>query len=149
MMRVERELDVEVTPERMWAVLWDVPRMVSCLPGCSDAREVEAHRRYEARMSQRVGPISLSVPMEVTITDAVAPSRLRLEAKGRDRKLGAHLAMSVALAVTPRESGSRMRIEAEGKILGKLGALGQGAIQRRAEELIDEFGERLRRVATA
>jgi carbon monoxide dehydrogenase subunit G len=148
-MRVERELDVDVSPERVWAVLWDVPRMASCLPGCSDAHEVEAHRRYQARMSQRVGPISLCVPMEVTITDAVAPSRLRLEAKGQDRTLGAHVAMSVALAVIPHERGSRMRIEAEGKILGKLGALGQGVIQRRAEELIDEFGERLRRAATA
>jgi carbon monoxide dehydrogenase subunit G len=37
-------------------------------------------------------------------------------------------------------------VEAEGKILGKLGALGHGVIQRRAEELIDEFGLRLKRV---
>lgn len=148
-MRVERELDVDVAPGQLWSVLWDVPRMVGCLPGCSDAREIEAHRRYEARMSQRVGPISLSVPMEIMITDAVEPSRLALEAKGRDRLLGANVSMAVTLAVMPREGGSRMRIEAEGRILGKLGALGQGVIQRKAEELIDEFGQRLRRVATA
>jgi uncharacterized protein len=148
-MRVERELDVDVAPGRLWSVLWDVPRMVGCLPGCSDAREIEAHRRYEARMSQRVGPISLSVPMEIMITDAVEPSRLALEAKGRDRVLGANVSMAVKLAVTPRDGGSRMRIEAEGRILGKLGALGQGVIQRKAEELIDEFGQRLRRMATA
>jgi uncharacterized protein len=148
-MRVERELDVDVAPGHLWSVLWDVPRMVGCLPGCSDAREIEAHRRYEARMSQRVGPISLSVPMEIMITDAVEPSRLALEAKGRDRVLGANVSMAVTLAVMPREGGSRMRIEAEGRILGKLGALGQGVIQRKAEELIDEFGQRLRRVATA
>ncbi len=149
MMRVERELDVDVAPETLWRVLWDVPRMVECLPGCSDAREIEAHRRYEARMTQRVGPISLSVPLEVSITEAVEPSRLRLEARGRDRMLGANVSMNVALEVAPREGGSRMRIEAEGKVLGKLGALGQGVIQRKAEEMIDEFGQRLRRAATA
>lgn len=33
MMRVERELDVDVAPETLWRVLWDVPRMVECLPG--------------------------------------------------------------------------------------------------------------------
>lgn len=117
--------------------------------GLSDAREIEAHRRYEARMTQRVGPISLSVPLEVSITEAVEPSRLRLEARGRDRMLGANVSMNVALEVAPREGGSRMRIEAEGRVLGKLGALGQGVIQRKAEEMIDEFGQRLRRVATA
>jgi carbon monoxide dehydrogenase subunit G len=144
-MRVERELDVAAPPERLWATLWDVPRMVTCLPGCAEAREVEPQKRYEARMSQRVGPISLSVPMQVTIADVVPPSSLALEAKGRDGSLGASVAMSVRLAVAPRDGGSRLRVEAEGKILGKLGALGHGVIQRRAEELIDEFGVRLKR----
>jgi carbon monoxide dehydrogenase subunit G len=148
-MRVTRELDMAVPPERLWAALWDVPRMVMCLPGCAEAREVEPHRRYEARMSQRVGPISLSVPMEVTVSDVVAPTSLVLEAKGRDGALGASVAMSVRLGVAPREGGSRMRIEAEGRILGKLGALGHGVIQRKAEELIDEFGARLRRAVEA
>jgi carbon monoxide dehydrogenase subunit G len=75
----------------------------------------------------------------------VPPRSLALEAKGRDGSLGASVAMSVRLAVAPRDGGSRLRVEAEGKILGKLGALGHGVIQRRAEELIDEFGLRLKR----
>lgn len=145
-MRVERELDLAVPPERLWLTLWNVPEMVTCLPGCSEAREVEPHRRYAARMAQKVGPISLTVPMEVTITAVTPPTSLALDARGRDGALGAAVSMSVTLAVTPHAGGSRMRIEAEGRILGKLGALGHGVIQRRAEELIDEFGARLRRV---
>jgi uncharacterized protein len=144
-MRVERDLDVTAPPERLWAALWDVPRMVGCLPGCAEAREVEPQKRYEARMSQRVGPISLSVPMQVTIAEVVPSRSLALEAKGRDGSLGASVAVSVRLDVAPRDGGSRLRVEAEGKILGKLGALGHGVIQRRAEELIDEFGVRLKR----
>jgi carbon monoxide dehydrogenase subunit G len=146
MMRVEREVDLGVPPDRLWETLWDVPRMVTCLPGCTEAREVEPHRRYAATMRQKVGPISLTVPMDVVITRVSSPASLALEAKGRDGALGAAVSMSVSLAVTPRDGGSRVRIEAEGKILGKLGALGHGVIQRRAEELIDEFGARLRRV---
>ncbi|HEY7518998.1 MAG TPA: SRPBCC domain-containing protein [Methylomirabilota bacterium] len=144
-MRVERELEVAAPPERLWAALWDVPRMVACLPGCAEAREVEPQRRYEARMSQRIGPISLSVPMQVTIADVVPRSSFALEAKGRDGSVGASVAMSVRLSVAPCDGGSRLRMEAEGKILGKLGALGHGVIQRRAEELIGEFGVRLKR----
>lgn len=144
-MRVERELDLAVPPERLWETLWDVPRMVGCVPGCAEAREVEPRRRYEARMTQRVGPISLSVPMQVTVARAEPPGALTLEARGRDGALGATVAMSIHLAVAPREAGSRLRIEAEGKILGRLGALGHGVIQRKAEELVDEFGARLRR----
>jgi uncharacterized protein len=145
-MRVVRELDVGVAPDDLWTTLWNVPQMVRCLPGCAEAREVEPHRRYAALMSQRVGPISLSVPLDVIVSDVVAPTSLALEAKGRDPLLGANVAMSVTLGVTPREAGSRIRIEAEGKVLGKLGALGHGMIQRKAEEVIDEFCARLRRL---
>jgi carbon monoxide dehydrogenase subunit G len=145
MIRLARHLDLAASPDELWAVLWDVPRIVGCLPGCAEARELEPHRRYQARMTQRVGPITLSVPLEVTVSGVVPPTSLALEARGRDQALGASVAMAVALAVAPSDAGSRLRIEAEGKILGRLGALGHGVIQRKAEELIDEFGARLRR----
>lgn len=145
-MHVTRDLDVAVPPDKLWVTLWDVARMVTCLPGCTEAREVEPHRRYAAKMTQRMGPITLSVPLDVTISNVVAPSSLALEAKGRDPILGANVAMTVTLEVTERAGGSRLHVEANGKILGKLGALGHGMIQRKGEELIDEFGARLRRV---
>lgn len=144
-MHVKRDLELDVPPPAVWAALWDVPRMVACVPGCTEAREVEPHRHYEARMSQRVGPITLSVPLQVTVADVVPQERLRLEAKGRDGAIGAHVAMAVTLEVASRADGSRVHIEAEGRILGRLGGLGHGVIQRKAEELIDEFGARLRR----
>jgi hypothetical protein len=131
------------TPERVWQVLWDVPRMVACVPGCVEAREVEPRKRYAARMSQRVGPIALSVPLDIRVTEE-APGRLALEARGRDGLLAAEVQMSVRLAVEAADAGSRLAVEAEGRVLGKLGALGASVIQRRAEELVDEFATRLR-----
>jgi carbon monoxide dehydrogenase subunit G len=62
-MKVTREVEIAAPATALWALLWDVPRMVECLPGCVDAREVEPHQRYAARMVQKVGPISLSVPL--------------------------------------------------------------------------------------
>jgi carbon monoxide dehydrogenase subunit G len=145
-MHVSRDLDVAVPPDKLWDTLWDVSRMVTCLPGCTEAQEVEPHRRYTVKMTQRMGPITLSVPLDVTVFRVVPPTSLALDAKGRDPVLGANVAMTVTLDVTERPGGSRIHIEADGKILGKLGALGHGMIQRKGEELIDEFGARLRRV---
>jgi carbon monoxide dehydrogenase subunit G len=142
-MRVAREVVVAVPTELVWQLLWDVPRMVACVPGCVEALEVEPRRRYQARMSQRVGPIALSVPLDIRVTEE-APGRLALEARGRDGRLAAEVHMSVRLAVEAAEAGSRLAVEAEGRVLGKLGALGAGVIQRRAEEMVDEFVARLR-----
>jgi carbon monoxide dehydrogenase subunit G len=145
-MRVERDLDVTAPPERLWAVLWDVPRMVACLPGCTEAREVEPQKRYEAHMSQRVGPISLSVPMQVTIVDVVPPGSLALEAKGRDGSLGASVAMSVRLVVARARRAAACAWRRRARSSASLAPSATAIIQRRAEELIDEFGVRLKRV---
>ena len=141
-MRVERSVALAAAPERVWQTLWDVPRMVACVPGCVEAREIEPRRRYAARMSQRVGPIALTVPLDINVTEDT-PGRLAVEARGRDRLLAAEVQMSVRLAVEPLGQGSRLAMEAEGRVLGKLGALGASVIQRRAEELVEEFATRL------
>jgi carbon monoxide dehydrogenase subunit G len=142
-MRVTREVAIVASANALWELLWDVRRIVECLPGCVDAREVEAHQRYAAKMQQRVGPISLSIPLDVKVIEADAPRRLALDARGRDPVVGAEVAVRVTLDVVSRGEESTLRIDAEGRILGRLGALGHGVIQRKAEETIDEFGARL------
>jgi carbon monoxide dehydrogenase subunit G len=144
---VAREVAVEAPPAALWALLWDVPRMVQCVPGCAEAAEVEPHRRYRARMTQRVGPIKVSLPLAVEIVAAEPERRLALDARGRDPVVGAEVAMRVTLDLEPRAGGSLLRIDAEGRVLGKLGALGHGVIQRKAEEALEEFGTRLRHAA--
>jgi carbon monoxide dehydrogenase subunit G len=142
-MHLRREIALGASTEQVWRLLWDVPRMVACVPGCVEAREVEPRRRYQARMSQKVGPIALSVPLDIRVIED-APGRLALEARGRDGRLAAEVQMSVRLVVEAADAGSRLAVEAEGRVLGKLGALGASIIQRRAEELVDEFTTRVR-----
>jgi len=146
-MRVVREVAVGAAAPALWALLWNVPRIVECVPGCVDAREVEVHRRYVARMKQKVGPISVSIPLEVHVVEAAPERRLVLEARGRDPVVGAAISMRVVLDIEGRAQTSLLRVDAEGQVLGKLGALGHGVIQRKAEEALDEFGARLQRVA--
>ena len=146
-MNVRRTLPVALPPAALWKLLWDVPRIVGCVPGCVEAREIEAHRRYTAQMSQKVGPISLSMPLDVSVTGAEPDCRLTLAARGRDPVIGAEISMQVTLVIEARGEASVLHVEAEGRVLGKLGALGHGVIQRKAEEAVDEFGARLQRAA--
>jgi carbon monoxide dehydrogenase subunit G len=138
---------IEAAPEALWRLLWDVPRMAACVPGCGEACEVTRHQTYRARMTQKVGPISLSVPLVVEILAAEPPGRLVLRASGRDPVVGTDIAMRVTLDCAPDGAGTRLHIGAEGQVLGKLGALGHSVIQRKAEEAMDEFGRRLARAA--
>ena len=144
-MKVARAVLLDASPSQVWTVLWDVPRMVACVPGCVEAREVEPGRRWEARMTQRVGPFTLSVPLVVEADDVEAPRRLALSASGRDPLVGASVSMRVGLGLEPEASGTRLSVDADARVLGKLGALGHGVIQRKAEESLEEFLTCLRR----
>jgi carbon monoxide dehydrogenase subunit G len=146
-MNVRRALPVALPPAALWKLLWDVPRIVGCVPSCVEAREIEPHRRYAAQMSQKVGPISLSVPLDVSVIEAEPDRRLALQAHGRDPVIGAEISMQVTLRIEAQGEVSLLHVEAEGRVLGKLGALGHGVIQRKAEEAVDEFGARLQRAA--
>lgn len=146
-MRATREITIAATPATLWTLLWDVPRMVECVPGCVEAREVEPHRRYTARMTQKVGLVSLSVPLDVEIVAATPPRHLTLHAKGRDPVLGTEVKMQVTLDIDERESESILRVDVEGRVLGKLGTLGHDVIERKAEATLEEFGVRLRKAA--
>jgi uncharacterized protein len=144
-MRVAREVVVDTPPEALWPLLWDVPRMAACLPGCTEAHEVTPHQRYRARMTQKVGPIGISVPLDVEIVAAEPPRHLALSARGRDPVVGAEISMRVTIDCEPAGGASRLVITADGQVLGKLGGLGQSIIQRKAEEALEEFGRRLAR----
>lgn len=148
-MQVTREVLVAVPPAELWSLLWDVPRMVECVPGCVEAREVEPERRYAARMKQKVGPISLSVPLDVEILEAEPPRRIVLRARGRDPLIGAEIAMRVTIECAARDDGTALRVEADGRVLGKLGGLGHGVIQRKAEEAVEEFAARIAAAVSA
>ena len=135
-------------PAVLWALLWDVPRMVRCVPGCVEAREVEPQARYAARMRQKVGPISLSIDLDVHVMEAEPPRSISLRARGRDPLVGTELTLRVNLECLAQDAGSLLRIDADGQVLGRLGGLGQGVIQRKAEDAVDEFAARIASAAS-
>jgi carbon monoxide dehydrogenase subunit G len=53
----------------------------------------------------------------------------------------------VTLECEASDAGTALRIDADGQVLGRLGGLGHGVIQRKAEEAVDEFAARIRAAA--
>ena len=144
-MTFEKEIMVSVPPEKIWAFLWDVDRVARCLPGCREVRTVLPHERYQAVVSERVGPFKVQFPLEIQVLEAEAPTRLRVQASGRDAAVGTSLKVTLDLRIEPQRSGSRLIIHSDVAILGKLGTLGHGIIQPKANSIITQFVEALQR----
>ncbi|HYM91584.1 MAG TPA: SRPBCC domain-containing protein [bacterium] len=144
-MKFEKEITVSVRPERVWAFLWDVDRVTRCLPGCKEARTIVPHERYEAVIGERVGPFKVQFPLAIQVLEARAPRRLRAEAIGRDAAMGSALRVTLDLLLEGQGAGSRLLIQSDVGILGKLGTLGHGIIQQKANGIMTQFAESMRK----
>lgn len=144
-MTFEQEIMVEAPREEVWAFLWEVDRVARCLPGCREVRTLVPHQRYEAVVSERVGPFKVQFPLEIEILEAEAPTHLRAQAAGRDASMGSSLRATLDLRIEGQGAGSRLVIHSDVAILGRLGTLGHGIIQPKAEGIISQFAEALRR----
>jgi len=143
-MKFEKEISVSVSPELVWAFLWDVERVARCLPGCREVRTVVPHERYEAVVSERVGPFKVQFPLEIQVLEAEEPRRLKAVASGRDASVGSSLKVTLDLRLEGGGAGSRLVIVSEANVLGKLGTLGHSIIQHKADGIMTQFAQAVR-----
>ncbi|MBI1735173.1 MAG: hypothetical protein HYR51_08370 [Candidatus Rokubacteria bacterium] len=146
MIALNRVIDLPVSREKTWALLWDVPALAGCLPGCEDVGEIEPRRRYRATIRDRVGPFRVSIPLDVAVESVVDGERLTLAASGRDSALGSPVKIRLAVALADADGGVRLTLDGEGEFGGKLAALGQAVATRKARETLDRFAENLTRL---
>jgi carbon monoxide dehydrogenase subunit G len=143
MVELRRTVDLPAPPEAVWKTLWDVPALAACIPGCGAVEAVEVERRYRATIRDRVGPFRIAIPLDVVV-EATPPLRLAVTASGRDAALGSPVRVALVVGLEPLDGGgTRLAIDGQGEVGGKLGALGQGMIDRKTRDVLDRFAANL------
>jgi carbon monoxide dehydrogenase subunit G len=143
-MRFEKQVTVDTPRQAVWDFLWDVPRMVACVPGCDGAEEVEPGQRYRAVVQEKVGPFRVKIPLAIEVLETRAPERLAARASGRDGMVQSHV--KVELEVVLAEDGPQtttVRLNADVAVLGKLGTLGHSIIIRKGNAIVGQFATAL------
>jgi hypothetical protein len=143
-MEFTQRIAVAATPAKVWALLWDIKRMASCIPGCQDAKEVEPHKRYTAVVGERVGPFKVTFPLDIEILEAVEGQRLRAAATGKDPAIGSSMKMGLDLSIVEEDGRTVLDIKTDVGILGKLGSLGHSMIKRKADDMMGKFAQALK-----
>jgi hypothetical protein len=140
-LRFEKEVEIHAPKEKVWNFIWDVNRFIACVPGCKEARTIEAGKRYAAVMTERVGPFRVEFPTTIEVLEREEMSRIKAQASGADNKIGSR--MKIDLDVSLREEGDKTKLSfvAGVDILGKLAALGHGIIKRKADQVLDDFAQ--------
>lgn len=144
-MQLSNEFEVAALPERTWALLNDVPRVVPCMPGAELTRVV-ADDQWEATLHVKLGPISLQFLAEVK-RDAVddAARRVRLTARAREAKNRGRADATLESSVSAAASGSRVQIQTDLTLHGAVAQYGRGVVPEVAKQLTAQFAACLQR----
>jgi carbon monoxide dehydrogenase subunit G len=140
-LQFQKEVEILAPREKVWQFIWDVDRFIACVPGCKDAKTIEAGKRYAATMVEKVGPFKVEFPTTIEVLEREELTRIKAQASGADNKIGSR--MKLDLDVHLREEGDKtiLCFVAGVDILGKLAALGHGIIKRKADQVLDEFAQ--------
>jgi uncharacterized protein len=156
MVNLNRTLMLEANQQEAWRLLRDTRRLAALMPGVEGIASENgengasggpgsAIEKHVADVAEKVGPFRLKLKLAVTILRAEEPSLIEAELNGADAKSENRL--SGTLRAELKERGAAMTlltVEAAVEVIGKLAALGSAPIRKKADELFEQFIQRLK-----
>jgi carbon monoxide dehydrogenase subunit G len=143
-MKLEHVVTVSASPDAVWDLLMDVPRVAACVPGAGAVENIGPDR-WAGTVQVRVGPIALALAGRLEVTERDAESRVAaMRVDGADPRIGGAVTASMTMSLVAESEEppvTRLQIATDAKIMGRLGDLGQPIIKRKADDLMRDFAQ--------
>jgi uncharacterized protein len=144
-LQFEKEVEILAPREKVWNFIWDVNRFIACVPGCKEAKTIEEGKKYSATMIEKVGPFKVEFPTSIEVLERQELTHIRAQASGADNKIGSRMKLDLDVNLREQDGKTIVKFVAGVDILGKLAALGHGIIKRKADQVLDEFAQAVKK----
>jgi carbon monoxide dehydrogenase subunit G len=144
-LQFSKEVEILAPREKVWNFIWDVDRFIACVPGCKEAKTIEAGKLYAATMVEKVGPFRVEFPTTIEVLEREELTHIKAQASGADNKIGSRMKLSLDVKLQDQGEKTVLGFVAGVDILGKLAALGHGIIKRKADQVLDEFAQAVKK----
>ncbi|MCZ4514557.1 SRPBCC family protein [Streptomyces sp. ActVer] len=141
-MQLTNTVPVKASPDDVFALMNDVERVASCMPGATlDGQDGGAWR---GRVKIRVGPISASYAGTVRFLEIDAEKRrLRVHPRGTDTHGSGDAEAEVSLDILAAPEGALLQLSTDLVIRGKIVQFGKGAIVTVSDRILQQFARNL------
>lgn len=141
-MQLTNAVPVKAPPDQVFALLNDVERVASCMPG--GALTGQDGDAWQGRVTVRVGPVTAAYAGTVRFLEADAGARrLRVQARGADTHGSGDAEAEVTLVVAEAPEGALLRLDTDLVIRGKIAQFGKGAIGAVSDRILQQFAQNL------
>ena len=136
-MQMSDTRQIAATPEQVYAALLDPEMLKACVPGATEV-EGSPEDGFTATVVQKVGPVKATFKGEVTISDMVPDTSLKIDGAGKGGAAG-FAKGGAAVRLAPSDGGCELSYDVEAKVGGKLAQLGSRIIDGFAKKMADQF----------
>ncbi len=149
-MNFEHSTKIPAAKATVWNLLMNVPEVSQCVPGVQDVKSIDGNS-YEGTLKVRVGPIGLSLAGTIVLDEQdEAAGKSTMTAQARDSKVGGAITAKLEMRISEISSNEvNLTISTTANMLGKLGEFGQPVIKKKAEQMMAEFTENVKRRVAA
>jgi carbon monoxide dehydrogenase subunit G len=148
-MKFNQRAVIPVGRELLWDFLMDVPKVAQSLPGVESVSQLD-ETTYQGTLKVRVGPISLNLQGKIILEERDRERwRAALRAEANDRRAAGAVKGKTIMElkeISPKET--ELLVETDVNILGKIGEFGQPIIRKKADQMLQQFIENIKRQLT-
>jgi carbon monoxide dehydrogenase subunit G len=138
-MQLENSFQVGAPPDKVFAYLLDVNKIVGCVPGAELTEVVDAST-FKGRVKVKVGPITVAYNGTARISERDEARRsATLSAEGRETTGPGSARATAAMQVETAGEGSLIRITTDYHVAGRVAQFGRGVMEDVSKRLINEM----------
>ncbi len=149
-MKFSQRAVIPAAREPLWNFLMDVPKVAQSLPGVESVNRID-DTTYQGTLKVRVGPIALNLQGKIILEEQDKERwRAALRAEANDRMAAGAVKGKTSMElkeIGPKET--ELVVETDVNILGKIGEFGQPIIRKKADQMLQQFVENIKRQLTA
>jgi carbon monoxide dehydrogenase subunit G len=138
-MQLENSFTVVAPPDRVFAYLLDVNKIVGCVPG-AELSEVVDPTTFKGKVKIKVGPITVAYNGTARITDRDdANHGATLEADGRETTGPGSARAKARMTVEADGSGSIVKIVTDYSVAGRVAQFGRGVMEDVSRRIVTDM----------
>ena len=138
-MQLENSFLVAAPPDRVFAYLLDVNKVVGCVPG-AELSEVVDTSTFKGKVKIKVGPITVAYSGTARIVDRDdAMHSAAIEAEGRETTGPGSARAKANMSVVADGAGSTVKIVTDYNVAGRVAQFGRGVMEDVSRRLVGEM----------
>jgi carbon monoxide dehydrogenase subunit G len=147
-MKFEHQIRVDAPLAKVEAFFNDFEKAALCLPGVEGVKEV-ADGMYEGKVRIKVGPLGFNITGKAK-PERTSDGHWKVNGEGKDMRVAAGVKAALEAASTSvGDNATEVKIDADVQFSGALAGLGQPLIKKKADAMVHEFAENLRKAIGA